>query len=88
MKKLSKLSKFSVIILSLFVLSACSTSQVLKNRENHYAQAKGAPVLQVPQGVSSVNLGTDYPVSGEIAPNGQTPSLVPPGSLAASGVKK
>jgi uncharacterized lipoprotein len=82
MKKLSLM-----MIVSVVILSACSTPHVLKSRQNNYVTATALPPLQVPAGVSRDALGTDYPVSGTINTNGQVPSLVPPGSLAASGTK-
>ncbi len=85
MKKLNMMMLMMLCLLSL-MLTACS--HIIKNRDHEYLRSTALPALQTPQGVSHAKLGEDYPVSGNIYANSKAPSLVPPGSLAASQGQK
>jgi len=79
------------LILGIVVLGLTGCSYIKHpwtSRDDEYLKAKQAPALQVPAGVSRAQFGTDYPVSGNnFNTTNKAVSLVPPGSLAASGVK-
>ena len=77
-----------LVMLCLLSLSLTACSHMIKNRDHEYLQSRALPALQTPQGVSNTKLGEDYPVSGQIYTSSAAPSLVPPGSLAASQGQK
>jgi len=85
---MKKLNIILLMMLCLLTLNLAACSHLIKNRDDEYLQSRALPALQTPQGVSSAKLGEDYPVSGQIYTSGKAPSLIPPGSLAASEGQK
>lgn len=85
---MKKLNVVVLMMLCLFSFSLTACSHMIKNRDHEYLQSRALPALQAPQGVSQAKLGEDYPVTGQIYSSGTAPSLIPPGSLAASQGQK
>lgn len=76
------------MLVMLFSLTVTACSNMIQNRDHEYLQSRALHTLQTPQGMSNAKLGEDYPVSGQIYTSSKAPSLVPPGSLAASQGQK